>query len=202
VDNPLNSLLHLNKSHLETAAAVCSRAFFNDPLDKYLIPDDDKRKECLIHPTRYYLKLSLLSGQLYATSPRLEGIISWFSSQKELTFWHMLRCGFPFPSLKCGAGFVIRDTKLDMLCQKVKKRLAPTNHIYLALLAVDPQYQGQGYASKLLKPLLEKLDEQKLPCYLETTTEQNVSLYEHFGFRVKEELKIPHSNTKVWALLR
>ena len=50
--------------------------------------------------------------------------------------------------------------------------------------------------------MLDRIDEAGLPCYLETLEEQNVRLYEHFGFVVAEESAIPRTNLTNWAMLR
>ena len=84
----------------------------------------------------------------------------------------------------------------------VKERLAPARHMFLQTLGVDPQYQGQGCAGKLLKPMLARLDEEKMPCYLETLDEKNVGIYERFGFTPIDESAIPGTPLTSWAMLR
>jgi ribosomal protein S18 acetylase RimI-like enzyme len=84
----------------------------------------------------------------------------------------------------------------------VHKRLVPYKHWYLMVLGVDPGFQGKGYASKLLKPMLERADREKLPCYLETNDEVDVTIYRHFGFKVLEESLIPKTTVKNWAMFR
>ncbi len=67
---------------------------------------------------------------------------------------------------------------------------------YLMVIGVDPVSQGQGYASKLLKPMLARLDEDSLPGYPETQKEKNATLYQHFGFNVIEEFTFGLQVTK------
>ena len=91
---------------------------------------------------------------------------------------------------------------LGQYIDAVHSRMAPFKHWFLQTIGVDPQFQGRGYASKLLTPMLSRIDEESLPCYLETLEEQNVGLYEHFGFKVIEESKVPNTNLTNWAMLR
>jgi len=72
----------------------------------------------------------------------------------------------------------------------------------LQVIGVDPQFQGKGYAGKLLEPMLARIDEEGLSCYLETQDEADVRLYEHFGFKVIEKSTIPETNLTNWAMLR
>ena len=92
--------------------------------------------------------------------------------------------------------------KDDDFASKLRKRLAPFPHWYLAVLGVDPRFQGKGCASKLLKPMLARLDAENLPCYVETSTEKYVLIYQHFGFRVIHEAVLPGSGSKIWVMLR
>lgn len=82
------------------------------------------------------------------------------------------------------------------------KRLAPFKHWFLQTIGVDPQFQRKGYAGKLLRPMFARMDKEGLPCYLETLDEQNIQLYEHFGFKVVEKATIPKTSLTSWAMLR
>jgi hypothetical protein len=50
--------------------------------------------------------------------------------------------------------------------------------------------------------MLKRIDEEGLPCYLETLEKHNVGLYEHFGFKVVNESNVPDTNLTNWAMLR
>jgi hypothetical protein len=50
--------------------------------------------------------------------------------------------------------------------------------------------------------MLARIDEEGLPCYLETLVERNVLLYKHFGFKVIEKAAIPRTDLTSWAMLR
>ena len=55
-------------------------------------------------------------------------------------------------------------------------------HWHLGPLAIEPQWQGQGVGSALLKRLCDQLDQHQALGYLETDRQKNVRLYERFGF--------------------
>ena len=65
-----------------------------------------------------------------------------------------------------------------------QKRLLNQSDYFLSILAVDPRYKGQGFASKLLKPMLAKFDREQLVCSLDTNNPRNIQIYEKFGFRL------------------
>ena len=82
------------------------------------------------------------------------------------------------------------------------KELAPLQHWYLASLVVAPEYQGKGFASKLVKDKLTQIDHEGLACYVETEGEKNVSMYKHFGFELLEEFNIPDTPIILCLMLR
>ena len=142
-------------------------------------------------------------GGVYATSQDLEGIAVWLSPDNyPITPWRLLRS----VPLSVILGFGIyggsRMKSLGQYIDAVHNRLAPFKHWFLQAIGVDPQFQGSGYASKLLSPMLARIDEEGLPCYLETLEGQNVRLYEHFGFKVIEESNVPDTGLTNWAMLR
>ena len=68
-------------------------------------------------------------------------------------------------------------------------------------VGVAPEAQGQGYCSKLLKPVLDICDRTQTPAYLENSNAQNTRMYERFGFKVTEELDIAQG-VKLWLMWR
>jgi len=59
----------------------------------------------------------------------------------------------------------------------------------LYLLAVAPEYHGKGIGKALYHKFSEKATAEGAMLYLETTTEKNVHMYEHFGMRIRGEKK-------------
>ena len=133
----------------------------------------------------------------------MEGIAIWLpSANYPMTFLRLLR-SVPLPVF-LGLGWESGQEMKSFgdYIDSVHKRLIPYKHWFLQTIAVDPQFQGKGYAGKLLGPMLTRMDEECLPCYLETIDEANVSLYEHFGFEVVDKSEVPNTNLTNWAMVR
>ncbi len=199
----LRSLTRLDRSQVKTAAEVMARAFQNDSFLKYFYPDDAKRKKV----TRYFSLIAtyfgVYYGETYAPSPNIEGIAVWIPSYRYSTSFRNLLRAVPLSVLlRFGFATGAKVQSAGDYVDRIHKRLAPFAHWYLSVLAVDPQYQGKGYASKLMRPMLARADREKLPCYLETNYEVDVQIYLHFGFKVLEEETIPGTAVKNWAMLR
>ena len=199
----LKDLVQLNKSHIKPAIEVLVRAFQNYPLLQYYFPYELERRK--IAP--YFLSIAVFNGvqygETYATSPNLEGVAVWLPSDNyPVTFWRLIR-SVPLSIIlnfgRYGGG---RMRHLSEHIDAVHQRLAPFRHWFLQAIGVAPQFQGKGYAGKLLCPMFSRIDAEGLPCYLETLNETNVPLYEHFGFRVVEKSTVPETELTNWAMLR
>ncbi len=203
MNNSKEDMMRLNRSYVKQTTEVLIRAFWNHPPLQYYFPDEAERER--IAP--YFFSLSVFTsiryGEVYATSQNLEGIAVWLPSDNyPVTLWRLLRFVPLSEILGFGRYGGSRMRGLGQYIDAVHSRLAPFKHWFLQAIGVDPQFQGRGYASKLLRPMLSRIDEEGLPCYLETLEGQNVRLYEHFGFKVIEESNIPDTNLTNWAMLR
>ncbi|MDD4876889.1 MAG: GNAT family N-acetyltransferase [Dehalococcoidales bacterium] len=199
----LEGILRLDKSHINSAVNVLTAAFQNYSLLNYYYPDE-KTKKIIAH---YFVSLTVFSGfrygEVYATSPNLEGIAVWIPSDKyPITFFRLLR-SVPL-SVIFGLGRY-GGNKMRYLGEHLDaahQHLAPFPHWFLQMVGVEPRFQGKGYASKLLRPMLSRTDEEGLPCYLDTLDEHNALLYEHLGFKVVDKAIVPETNLTYWAMLR
>jgi len=71
---------------------------------------------------------------------------------------------------------------------RIKKLHPPTKMAYLWFIGVQPEHQGQGIGSKLMKEIISNSDSKVLPIYLETSTLKNLPWYEKFGFQIYGQL--------------
>lgn len=199
----LSSLVRLNNKHIKPAAAVMARAFQDYPLSVYFLPDDSERKKKQPVIFRSLIRHGILYGEVYATSPNLEGVAMWYRSDRlRRTLWREIRSGRFFILFRAGRKQIARQRAFGAYAESVRRRCAPFPHLYLQMLGVDPVHQGKGYSSLLLRAMFTRIDKECLPCFLETQVEKNVSLYQHLGFQVVEEGVVPGSNVYSWAMLR
>jgi len=198
----LNSLVRLERSQIKPAGAMLARAFYDDPLSVYLIPDGSRRGKLLPYIFEFSTRFGVLYGEVYTTSHNLEGVAVWLPSEKaDMTLRRVMRNGGLSLLPKLGEDLIQRLPALNSI-SSLRKRHAPFRHWYLLLLGVDPLFQGKGYAGNLLRAMLARLDEEHLPCYLETQNGKNVTIYQHYGFKVVAEVLVPGTEIALWAMLR
>ncbi len=197
----LDHLVSINESLVKPASLTAAHAFIDDPETIYLIPDP-KRRINIHYAFEYYINLNILSGgESYVTSPQCEGVALWSSSENKISFGKTLFAN-PMLVFRCGWRYISRQLEANRIATEIKKKYAPTKHMYLSLLAVDPPQQGKGFASALLKPMLARIDESHLPAYLETQNTKNVAMYEHFGFNMVHHATLFDGCCHLYAMVR
>lgn len=196
--------IRLDAQHFKQASAVMSRAFQNDPVWKYLLPDDARRLRSLPSFFSILVRYSLRYGEVY-TTPDLEGVACWLPPGNTTpAFGRLLRIGFREASLGLELGWAgfRRYTAMEDYCDTIHKRSVAGQHWYLWGLGVDPSCQGHGIGGMLIQPVLARAASSGLPCYLETSNARNVPFYRKYGFTVVSEGVVPKSQLPVWAMLR
>ena len=100
--------------------------------------------------------------------------------------------------------FVARHlmTTLKMLALIESMHPHEEPHWYLATLGTDPEVQGRGIGSALLRPVLEHCDAEGQPAYLESSKEKNLAFYSRHGFEVVKEVPLPGGGPTIWTMWR
>ena len=194
-------LYKLNKSDIKLAEKVMAKAYYEAEEDFQFKKASKNLKflKKLMHTT---IKYTIKHGRVYAPSPNLEGVAAWLPSNKIfISDWQYIRSGILFPIIIAGRAWLKKMRVYDELCKRKHREHANFPHLYLYNLAVHPEHQKKGYASKLLDPVLANLDCLGLACYLETP-ERNIPLYEHFGFHVVDQVFLSEFDSVAYFMLR
>lgn len=121
--------VRLTKAHIKPTAEICTRAFQDDPLYTYFIPNATERKNKLPILWEGMIRFGVLYGEVCATSYNLEGVASWIPSEKaDFTMWRMIRSGL-FPLLfRLGKKAISRMLSFADYASSMHKRHAPFRH--------------------------------------------------------------------------
>jgi hypothetical protein len=175
----------LAESQFDEVSNVLARAFFDDPLTMYIMPDAEKRKNTLPWFFKKAAQISHRYGEPFTTSGKVEAGALWLPPGKTiLSLPMMIRVGMLAAPFKFGLPTFMRFMSVMNHLEHHHKNDVPPEHWYLFVLGVDPDRQGQGVGGKMIAPILERADKDQLPCYLETMKERNVTFYQKHGFEV------------------
>lgn len=178
-------------------AKAMARAFFDDPLQTWALPDPATRLSILEQV------FDILSR--YSSVPRGESYTD--ATRACAAFWvppgpfeldrAAAEAMMPMLDLLGDANERFRAAEDTMRAHRPEEE-----HFYLQGLGTDPPRQGEGLASAAMQPVLTRCDEQLIPAYLESTKERNVGFYEGHGFAVVNCVDIPLGGPPLWMMWR
>ncbi len=137
------------------------------------------------------------------TTPDVRAIAIWLPpGQTATTTWRYLRSGYLRVPLMMGLREFLSATRSDSQLHYLHGEIMERPHWYLWALAVDPDKQGKGIGTALLRHGAQKAQAQGMPCYLETHDEGNLPFYMREGFSLVRAAQIPGSDLRLWCLVR
>ncbi|MFO0919101.1 MAG: GNAT family N-acetyltransferase [Planctomycetaceae bacterium] len=180
---------------------MLARAFLDYPAMVFANPDAARRRRGVFTLYSAILRDSFPYGEVY-TSEHVEGIAAWLPPGVDLpSLPREIRAGFVGLPFTFGWTAFWRLIAIDTCARRLHHKYVTEPHWFLATLGVDPAHQGQGIGSAVLQPVLNRADQERTLCYLETHRPENVRLYERHGFEVQELHQSVHL-PPIWAMLR
>jgi GNAT superfamily N-acetyltransferase len=180
-------------------ARVLARAFYEDPVMRWVFPDDSRRLRQLERSSvSVSLKMMCLPhGETYTTEDVAGGAL-WLPPGKErLGPLDSLRL---LPHMAASWGRDLPRALRSLAHVDAKHPRDP--HYYLFILGVDPDRQGEGIGTALMRPVLRTCVSRGVPAYLEASGPRNRDLYARNGFEVVEETALPGGGPPVWRMWR
>lgn len=174
-----------------------ARAFYDDPVFSFLLPDDSTRLQKLEAVMGIFFKLGLPHGACFTTSD-YESVTLW----RPPNGWHVPFWSYIVNGPKLVSIFGSRVFGALAVVDMMEKLHPHEPHWYLQTVGTDPQFQGKGYGGIILRHTLAMADAQHMPCYLESSKDTNIPIYQNFGFKLKDEIQVPNGGPKIWPMWR
>ena len=198
-----NAGLYLvQEKDLDRLAAVAADAYRDYPLHNWFTKGkyDAKASKLIMQIS---LKTMSADAVIYADSEEINGFAVWmpfgFTGSKTIPF---LMHGGLHLILHSGPSIIGRLLTYETYAMNLKKTFTEHYDWYLYNLSIKKDAQGRGIASKLMRPMLQFCDDERMVAYLETNKETNVGLYRHYGFDLMKEEQIPKSTVIHYAMVR
>jgi GNAT superfamily N-acetyltransferase len=192
------------KADVTELSHALGRAFYDDPVSIWIMPDDKAR---VAHLRKFFGTVThhhhLAGGGVEVASDgsAIGAAALWDppgrwkqSAREQLMMLPSFILGFG-PRLSLGR-------KLGDLFARMKQEHPDEPHWYLAVLGSDTVVRGKGYGQALMRSRLDRVDAEHAPAYLESSKAENVPYYERFGFEVSSEIVIPDGGPTLWPMWR
>ena len=192
------------KADVTELSHALGRAFYDDPVSVWIMPDDKARAA---HLRKFFATVTrhhhLAGGGVEVASDgsAIGAAALWDppgrwkqSAREQLMMLPSFILGFG-PRLSLGR-------KLGDLFARMKQEHPDEPHWYLAVLWSDTVVRGKGYGQALMRSRLDRVDAEHAPAYLESSKAENVPYYERFGFEVSSEIVIPDGGPTLWPMWR
>jgi len=177
--------------------ASLARAFFDDPVMAYLLPDASSRARRLaLLFDALFSAQHLQHGHCYTDADRAGGALWDPPGHWRMTLGQLAR-GAP----KMVSALRVRVPRALRVLSTVERRHPRNDHYYLAVLGTDPVHQGRGIGSALLRPVLDRCDTEGVGAYLESSKHSNIAFYRRHGFEVTGEIAFAGGPT-IWPMWR
>jgi ribosomal protein S18 acetylase RimI-like enzyme len=164
-------------------SVTAMRAFVDDPVMRWLYPDDDQYLSddgAVFHGAMAgWLRL----GEVWCTDDAA-ALAVWIPPGRPEIPPPPDGTSDPEPSAE------LLD-RFSIIGPLMAQHTHPDDHWYLQLLATHPDWQRQGLGAALMASMFERADAEGLACFLETETLVNVAYYRRHGFDVVAEFDVP-----------
>ncbi len=177
-------IVRLTDAQISAAAATLARAFHDDPLMVYSIPDPAARARLLPEVYARMIRFGTLTGEVYATADALDGVALWLPPSAKWTRENIEASGMHQMGTLIGNDAYQRYRDVVSREWQARERDMIGACWYLFLLGVEPSRQRRGLGGALMRPVMERADTARVACYLETENERNVAFYLKQGFEM------------------
>jgi GNAT superfamily N-acetyltransferase len=186
----------VREEDVEPLAAMLARSFHDDPVTRWVYVSDRRRSHWSQRFFRWQVERLLDQDATWTVDDGAGAALwalpgRWREETRETL--RLLRLTLP--------GVLPRLPRVLVGLGQVEARHPAGRHMYLAVLGVDPDRQGEGLGSQVIRPGLDLCDQERLPAYLETGKERNLAFYGRHGFEVVDRLDLP-KGPPVWFLWR
>ena len=192
----------VQKKDIDRLAEVAADAYRDYPLHNWLTKGKyDPVASKLI--MQISLRTMTEDAVIYADSEEINGFAAWlpfgFTGNETMPF--LLNGGLKL-IFHSGLGIIARLLTYEKYAMNLKKEFTDNYDWYLYNLSIKKDAQGKGIASKLMRPMLNFCDDERMVAYLETNKASNVGLYTHYGFDLMKEEEIPTTPVTHYSMVR
>ncbi|MBQ6930765.1 MAG: GNAT family N-acetyltransferase [Clostridia bacterium] len=169
----------MDNKTLKYFARMAAQAYVNDPVHAYVTKSEKFRKRFVYHFMIERLATSNREDIVYIDEEK-RGICIWREAHNEYDVLDFLM----YPNWVFLWLYWPKTLKTLMAYSHLDVKVFPENTYIISPVFVDPEHQGKGIATKLIKQGIEDLTAKGYKLGLEAQDKDNVRFYEKLGFKV------------------
>jgi ribosomal protein S18 acetylase RimI-like enzyme len=159
-------------------AAALADAFTADPVFGWLLPDARSRHRRLVRFFDLELRHVVMpAGRVWTCDQSAGASLELPPGAWRMPIRSQLTHARSFARI-----FGRRLPHAAALITSMERRHLREPHFYIPYVGVATTFQGRGIGGRLLRQTLDRCDAERLPAYLEATSERNAALYARLGF--------------------
>jgi ribosomal protein S18 acetylase RimI-like enzyme len=189
------------KADVPALSRVLARAFYDDPVTSWMLPDDRTRLKALTRAfaglARYHY-LPRAGSEVGVRDDVVGAATLWDppGQRKPSRLEEVVTMPVMLWAFRSRVPASVRVMEL------MEKHHPSEPHWYLMLIGSDPTVRGAGFGQALMRSRLDRCDADGVPAYLENSNPKNESYYLRFGFEVMGEIKLPDGGPSMWPMWR
>lgn len=181
-------IVRMGLERRDQIAAIWADAFEQDPMMRWVFPDDAVRRESLRRWWGFMLDHLPPGSELHGT--RIDGCAAYWQppcleeaeeAQSEDDPDEQSNSRAAFVAMMTDLLGELAPSRMEALGQMHQARLSEP-HRYLAVLGTSPSQQSKGLGGRVLAPMLDRCDRIGELAYLESSNPANVGFYRRHGF--------------------
>ena len=167
-------------------AACLTSAFYDDLVwGRWMFPDEASRPERLYELMHFWALAAVKHAWVWMTE-HAQAVAVWLPpGEPEMTIEQEEEFGSLVINL-----LGPRADEVNALFDRFAARHPMKPHYYLSLWATHRNHAGLGLGTALIHENLARIDEERMPAYLESTNPANRARYERLGFRWRGEFGV------------
>jgi GNAT superfamily N-acetyltransferase len=189
------------KADVREMSRILARAFYDDPVMSWMLPDDGTRLTALTRAfaglTRHHF-LSRAGSEVGQRDGTLGAATLWDppGRRKDSLFEQIVM----LPTMLWA--FRSRVPASVAVMELMEKHHPEEPHWYLMVIGSDPPVRGRGFGQAVMRSRLDRCDAEGVPAYLENSNPRNEAYYLRFGFEIVGEIRLPDGGPPMWAMWR
>jgi len=187
------------KADKKLVVEIIAESFYTNPSVNMVVKQDAKKEKRIRKLAVYAFKTALSrNGVLISSDNTGVSICYRYNAKKDSLrdFWNQ-------------GVLAIRAISIGKVTQVLKreayvksKRPSSGDFMYFWFFGVSDEGKGKGAAYELKEAIFNEAKKQNLAIYLETSVEQNMRVYQRYGFEVYHTWENKEENITIWFMRR